>query len=91
MPLPGKLFVSQPALSATIKKCETLLGGQLFENDPSGFINQGRTGFILKHCSTIAICRLNQHVKEVFAKEQGMLHIGIPSFAQGGLAKHLKV
>ncbi len=88
-----KLFVSQPALSATIKKCEALLGGQLFERTTRqvSLTKEGQWFYPKALQYYREYVGLNQHVKEMFAKEQGMLHFAcIPSFAQGGLAKHLK-
>jgi LysR family carnitine catabolism transcriptional activator len=88
-----KLCVSQPALSSTIKKCEEVLGGQLFHRTTRNvsLTKEGEWFYPKALRFYQEYIGLNNHVKEMFAKEQGMLHLAcIPSFAQGGLAHHMR-
>lgn len=88
-----KLFVSQPALSSTIKKCEEQLGGRLFERTTRhvSLTKEGQWFYPKALQYYREYTGLTQHVQEMFAKEHGMLNLAcIPSFAQGDLARHLK-
>jgi len=83
-----KMHISQPALSSAIKKCEDILGGELFARTTRTveLTKEGRL-FLPKALRLYQdYIDLINDTQAVFDKQQGTLHIAcIPSFAEAGL------
>ncbi|CAI8178018.1 MAG: HTH-type transcriptional regulator CynR [Glaciecola sp. HTCC2999] len=87
-----KMHVTQPALSSAIKKCEDILGGELFARTTRtvSLTKEGETFLPIAQRLYTEYQDAIEQIQAVFAKQVGSLNVAaMPSFAERYLPEYL--